>query len=92
MLSKVPRREIDDDADDRRLFDGTAHRGIDGAGEGVDQPEASRITTVEPTKNHGRFLNVSQPKRMADPVENSMAARYHAAALGEVDGEDFHNS
>jgi hypothetical protein len=35
-------------------------------------PEASRMITVEPTKNHGRFLNVSQPKRMADPVENSM--------------------
>jgi hypothetical protein len=35
---------------------------------------ARRITTVEPTKNQGRFLNVSQPKRKADPVENSMTA------------------
>ncbi len=34
------------------------------------------MTTVEPTKNHGRFLNVSQPKRKADPVENSMTAPY----------------
>jgi hypothetical protein len=50
------------------------------------------MTTVDPTKNHGRFLNVSQPKRMADPVEKSMAEPYHAAARGEVDGEDFHNS
>ena len=56
------------------------------------KPEASRMTTVEPTKNQGRFLNVSQPKRKADPVENSMAAPYHAATLGEVDRTDFHNS
>ena len=54
-------------------------------------PEASRITTVEPTKNQGRFLNVSHPKRRADPVENSMAAPYHTLAPGGVDREDFHN-
>ena len=49
------------------------------------------MTTVEPTKNQARFLNVSQPKRKADPVENSMAHLIASAALGEVDGKDFHN-
>ena len=49
----------------------------------------SKMTTAEPTKNHGRRLNVSHPKRMADPVENSIAARYHTASIGGVDAEDF---
>jgi hypothetical protein len=29
---------------------------------------------VEPTKNHGRRLNVSHPKRKAAPAENPMDA------------------
>ena len=49
------------------------------------------MTTAEPTKNHGRRLNVSHPKRMADPVENSTPAHYHTASIDGVDGEDFHN-
>ena len=43
------------------------------------------MTNVDPTKNQGRFLNVSHPKRKADPVENSMAAPYHVATMGGVD-------
>jgi hypothetical protein len=33
----------------------------------------SRITRLVPTKNHGRFLNVSHPKSTADPIENPIA-------------------
>jgi len=36
---------------------------------------ASKMRKVDPTKNHGRRLNVSHPKRMASPVENCMPAR-----------------
>jgi hypothetical protein len=36
----------------------------------------SRMTRLKPTKNHGRFLNVSHPKSTADPIENSIAALY----------------
>jgi hypothetical protein len=56
------------------------------------KPEASMMRKVAPTKNHGRRLNVSHPKRRAAPAENSMAANVITQShdrYGRV--EDFHN-
>jgi len=68
-------REIDDRADNRRLVGRAGHHGIDALVKPLISPETSRMTKVEPTKNHGRRLNVSHPKRMAAPEENPMTAR-----------------